>query len=52
MSTKDQESTEDFDELKEPSLISPDPNERKLARRLRIQRRQEASKQYVFIILY
>lgn len=29
------------EDAEEPSLTSPDPNERKLARRLRIQRRQE-----------
>ncbi|XP_015599307.1 dynein regulatory complex protein 1 isoform X2 [Cephus cinctus] len=37
-------SQDDFDEMEEPSVISMDPNERKLARRLRIQRRLEALK--------
>lgn len=37
----------DFDEIEEPSVLSSDPNERKLARRLRIQRRQEALQKYV-----
>lgn len=32
----------DFTEVEEPSVLSTDPNERKLARRLRIQRRLEA----------
>lgn len=33
-----------FDVPEEPSVTSADPNERKLARRLRIQRRLEALK--------
>ena len=35
-------SDEDFGENGEPSVLSADPNERKLARRLRIQKRVEA----------
>lgn len=34
--------TEFAEDAEEPSITSSDPNERKLARRLRIQRRQEA----------
>ena len=33
---------QDFDESEEPSVTSSNPNERKLARRIRIQRRQDA----------
>lgn len=38
--------TKDFGETEEPSILSTDPNERKLARRLRIQKRTEALQKY------
>ena len=39
-----------LDEIEEPSILSIDPEERKLARRLRIQKRQEALKKSYFTI--
>lgn len=35
-----------LNESEEPSVTSNDPNERKLARRIRIQKRQESFKEY------
>lgn len=42
----------DLEESEEPSILSSDPNERKLARRLRIQKRSEALNKYISSILY
>lgn len=42
MAKNDDISKQYFEESEEPSVTSSDPNERKLARRLRIQRRQDA----------
>ncbi|XP_008212645.1 dynein regulatory complex protein 1 [Nasonia vitripennis] len=42
MAAKPENLDKDFTEIEEPSVLSTDPNERKLARRLRIQRRVEA----------
>lgn len=39
-----EESNKSFDEVFEPQLTSKDPNERKMARRLRVERRWEAIK--------
>lgn len=36
----------------EPQVTSSDPNERKMARKLRIERRLEAIRKYVFISSY
>ncbi|XP_043476968.1 dynein regulatory complex protein 1 [Leptopilina heterotoma] len=45
----DGNSKENFNESEEPSVTSDDPNERKLARRIRIQKRQEALKEEVSV---
>lgn len=39
-----------LDDPEEPSVTSNDPNERKLARRLRIQRRLEALKRLLWLL--
>lgn len=47
MSVKSSLVDKDFGDNAEPSVLSEDPNERKLARRLRMQRRIEALQKYV-----
>ncbi|KAK0180141.1 hypothetical protein PV327_005813 [Microctonus hyperodae] len=50
MSTNIKISDVDIDKSQEPSVLSKDPKERKLARRLRIQRRSEAIRKQVSIV--